>query len=239
MKTKQILVILSLAALSTLGFGCGAARVVQQSSIGPAPATKPTVVYVANFDLTAADIQTEPGVLPPPPKLPSPFGAALPSLPGSPKDPHELARELVETMSESLVRELTKAGFNARRLGDTNMPPTSGWLVRGVFTEVNQGNQLRRAVIGFGTGRTELQVLVDFADLALGTPQALYQLATAADSGQAPGAGPMIVLCPAGAAGRFVLAGQDLKRNVRQTATQIARQLTATGDGAEKVANAR
>src|SRR5262249_41457973 len=123
----------------------------------------------------------------------------------TPKDPKVLARDLVESMSASLVKDLTKAGLNARRLRNGSPIPSSGWLVRGVFTEVNQGHQLRRALIGFGTGKTDLQVLVDLNDLAQGAPKRFYELNTAADSGKAPGAGPMIVLGPAGAAARFVI----------------------------------
>jgi hypothetical protein len=128
-------------------------------------------------------------------------------------------------MSTSLVKDLTKAGLNARRLTSTNSLPASGWLVRGVFTEVNQGNQLHRAVIGFGAGKTDLQVLVDIDDLALGPPKRFYELKTTANSGKVPGAGLAIVLCPAAAAARFVIAGKDLDQNVKQTASKVAAEV--------------
>lgn len=135
------------------------------------------------------------------------------------------ANFLVDEMRTSLVKDLAKAGVNARRLPPGAPLPTSGWLVRGVFTDVNQGNQLRRAVIGFGMGKTDLQVVVDINDLAQGTPKRFYELNTTADSGKAPGAGPTIVLGPAGLAARFVIAGKDLDRNVKQTASQIAEEV--------------
>lgn len=90
-----------------------------------------------------------------------------------------------------------------------------------MFTDVTQGNQLTRAVIGFGTGKTDLQVVVDINDLTQGPPRRFYELNTTADSGKAPGAGPTIVLGPAGVAARFIIAGQDLNRNVKQTASKI------------------
>lgn len=214
-----------LAALS-IGFcGCGTAKISGRHEISVAPAGKPAVIYVADFDLEAADIKSEPGLLPPPPKLPGPFGNILPPLPGAPKDPKKLAREVVDSTSTSLVKDLTKAGLNARRLTSAHSLPTSGWLVRGVFTEVNQGNQLHRAVIGFGAGKTDLQVLVDINDLALSPPKRFYELNTTADSGKVPGAGPVIVLCPAAAAARFVIAGKDLDQNVNQTASKIAAEV--------------
>jgi len=43
--------------------------------------------------------------------------------------------------------------------------------VRGVFTEVNKGNQLRRAAIGFGAGETNVQVIVAGDNLAGGAPR--------------------------------------------------------------------
>ena len=182
-------------------------------------------IYVSDFDLDAANIKSERGMLPPPPKLPGPLGDALPPIPGTPKDPQKLARQLVDEMSASLVKDLTKVGLNARRLPPGAPLPASGWLVRGVFTDVNQGNQLRRAVIGFGMGKTDLQVLVDVNDLTQGTPKRFYELNTTADSGKAPGAGPTIVLGPAGVAARYVIAGKDLDRNVKQTASKIAAEV--------------
>jgi Domain of unknown function (DUF4410) len=217
MKTTTIPLLTLCAALC----GCGTAKISGRHEIGAAPAAKPMIIYVSDFDLDAANIKSEPGMLPVP-KMPGPLGDVLPPLPGTPKDSRVLARDLVDSMSASLVRDLTKAGLNARRLTPGAPIPTSGWLVRGVFTDVNQGNQLTRAVIGFGMGKTDLQVVVDVNDLTQGPLRRYYELNTTADSGKAPGAGPTIVLGPAGVAARFVIASKDLNRNVKQTASKIA-----------------
>lgn len=212
-------------ALSTTSGICNSAKISGRSEISDTPTNHPTTVFVADFELDAVKIQAEKGVMPSALKLPGPLGQVLPPPPGTSRDPQKLSRELVETMSEALIKRLSQAGFAARRLRSGEPWPASGWLVRGVFTEVNQGNQLRRSVIGFGSGKTDLQVLVDIADLSGGAPRNFYELSTTADSGKLPGAGPMIVLCPAGAAARFVIAGKDLHRNVKQTAAQIAREI--------------
>lgn len=213
------------AAVCAFLCACGTARVRTTRPLGTTPTIKPATVYVSDFEIDTATITAEQGILPDPPRLPGFDVGMLPPLPGTAKDPEKLARKLVDEMSASLVKGLTKAGLEARRLTRTNSFPSSGWLVRGVFTEVNQGNQLRRALIGFGQGKTDLQVCVDFNDLSQGRPKPFYQLSTSADSGKAPGAGPMIVFGPAGAAARFVIAGKDLDRNVKQTASRIAEQL--------------
>jgi len=79
-------------------------------------------------------------------------------------------------MSESLVQDLNENGISARRLAPGESLPSTGWLVRGVFTEVQEGNRVRRAVIGFGAGKTELHVLVYLDDLANGAPGRLPSL---------------------------------------------------------------
>jgi hypothetical protein len=225
MKINVHLFVIISAGLCAMLCGCGTAKVSSSRSIGVAPAAKPATIYVADFDLDAANIKSKSGLLPPLPKLPGPLGDMLPPLPGAPKDPQKLARNLVDEMSTALVKDLTKAGLNARRLTSTNSVPTSGWLVRDVFTEVNQGNQLTRAMIGFGAGKTDLQVVVDINDLGQGTPKPFYELNTTADSGKAPGAAPMIVLGPAGATARFIIAGKDFDRNVKQTTSKIAAEV--------------
>ena len=136
-------------------------------------------------------------------------------------------------MADTLVKDLIKGGFTSARLAPGAPLPAQGWLVRGVFAEVQEGNRLRRAVIGFGVGKTDLQVVTVIDDLAQGTPKSFYELATEARSGQTPGAGPTLAFGPYGAAARFVMAGQDLDQNVRQTASQIATHV------AEHVAQAK
>jgi hypothetical protein len=224
--TGRLLLTIAIVALCWCSYG--------QIQTCAAPTTKPTLVYVADFDLDTTNIRLDPAAPPPPPKLPGPFSKLLPPPPGPSKDPQTLARELVDSMGKSLVKELTKAGFNARRLAPNEVIPTSGWIVRGVFTNVNQGNQLERAVIGFGKGKTDLQVLVDIADLAQGAPAQFHEVkATASISSKSPGAAPMIVeRHPAGVAAKFIIASKDLDRNVKQTAAQIAEEVvTRTGSG--------
>lgn len=211
--------------------GCGTAKVSARRETAAPPPAPPMVVYVADFDLNAAEIKSEPGLLPPPPKLPAQLSGRLPVFPSASKNPENVARQLVDSMSVSIVSELTKAGFTARRIFDSCNLPTSGWLVRGVFTEVDQGNQLQRAVVGFGWGKTDLQLSIKFDYLTQGPPKHFYELNTAAESGKAPGAGPTILLGPAGVTARFTIAGQDLNRNVKQTASKIAEELARQTKG--------
>ncbi len=206
--------------------GCGSAKISEQREVGAAPTAGPAVIHVADFELDTQQIKAETSLLPPPPPAPpGPLGAILPELPGARKAPAVRARELVDLMSTSLVEDLAKAGLTARRLSAGDPRPTSGWLVRGVFTQVDEGNRIRRAVIGFGAGQTQMQLVVAVDDLAQGIPRPFYEVDMTAESGKAPGAGPIVALSPAAAAARFVLSGGDLERSVKQAAAKIATDL--------------
>lgn len=202
--------------------GCGTAEVTGGRDFAVAPAGKPTVVYVADFDLQAQDIEHEQGILLLQSDSPGPVRRLLP---GAQKNPATRARELVDLMSRSLINELNQAGFTAVRLRPGAPLPSEGWLLRGVFTDVQEGNRLRRALIGFGAGQTDLQVVTAIDNLSQGPPKPLYKIDTHADSGKTPGAAPTIVLGPYGAAVRFVMAGKDLERNVKQTAAKITAEI--------------
>ena len=199
--------------------GCKTAKVTGEHSFSAALAPRPAVVYVTDFELGAQDIHHEDGILPGGSRV---GGRVRGILSGASKDPAARARQLVDLMARSLLNDLTKAGFSALRLPPGAAPPTSGWLVRGVFTEVQEGNRLQRALIGFGEGATDLQVITAVDDLSQGPPRPLYEVDTDATSGKTPGAAPTIVLGPYGVAARFVMAEKDLDKNVKQTASQIA-----------------
>jgi hypothetical protein len=209
----------ALVAVVCLLGGCKSAKVTGEHTFAETPVSKPAVVYVTDFELGPQNIQHEEGVLP--------IGSRGPSivrgiLSGAPRDPEARARQLVDLMSTSLVKDLTAAGFTTFRLQAGAGMPADGWLVRGVYTEVQEGNRLQRSVIGFGQGATDVQVVTDVYDLSHGPPKPLYEVATDATSGNKPGAGPAIALSPYAVAARFVMSRQDLEKNVKQTASKIA-----------------
>ena len=211
------------AALCLALFGCNTAKVTRQSDIGPVPTIRPTIVYVADFDLDVGEMQSQGvgsvvGSGPLLSGLPRPLGLL-------PKDKESTAHDLVEEMATSLVDDLRNQGFNAQRLPSESSVPVDGWLLRGIFTQVDEGNRLRRAIIGFGAGKTDLQVITKLDDLSQGPPQPFYEVDTNAQSGNMPGA--IVTMSPAAAAVKFVLAAGDLKRNTRDTAEQIANSVAA------------
>ncbi|HEV2263037.1 MAG TPA: DUF4410 domain-containing protein [Stellaceae bacterium] len=211
--------ILFAAAGVTLLAACGGAKVTDTNALA-ASVGAPTMVYVTDFDLDASAVQQSgPGSL---------INRVRPGIIGSgplgiARTPEQQARDLVDLMANSIVDDLHKAGIAAERLAPGAPLPATGWLVRGVFLQVDAGNRLRRAALGFGAGATDLQVASTIDQLGAGAPQPLYTVDTNAQSGRLPGA--VVTLNPYVAAARFVMAGKDLDRNAKDTAGKIADQV--------------
>lgn len=97
---------------------------------------------------------------------------------------HEVAKDL----SNALVKRLTDLGFNAQEV-QRGTPVADGALViDGQFVNVDEGNRLRRLVIGLGAGASKLDTEVKIYQFANGTPAQLLDFTTHAESGKMPGA---------------------------------------------------
>jgi hypothetical protein len=202
--------------------GCSTAKVTSSNQVNTATALRPAVVYVTDFDIEASQITSEPGIIGARPLGILPSGPLARLRQG---DPQSKARHLVDLMADTLVSDLSKAGLAARRVPPGMALPSEGWVVRGMFLQVDEGNRLRRAVIGFGAGDTQLQVAAAVDALSAAPPAPLYTVDTSAKSHPLPGA--IVKLNPYVVAARFVLAGRDLDKNVKDTAGEIANRVVA------------
>jgi Domain of unknown function (DUF4410) len=182
------------------------------------------VIYVSDFELDPANFKQDKGGI-------TGKGYLIPSPPKSflrrkRQDPETEARKLVNLMSDSMVADLKKAGFTAQRLSPADPKPAEGLLVRGVFAEMNEGNQMRRALVGFGSGKAKMELYVSAADASSDT-KPLYEVLTHKSKGKAPGAA--IALNPyAGAAGfvvKFGMTKNAPEKIVKQTASKISAEL--------------
>jgi hypothetical protein len=179
--------------------------------------TKDMTVYVRDFELDAQNVQVDKGA----------GGQVRPGLIERPSkreqtDPEAQAKKLVDTMSKSLVDDLHKAGYKAQRLGPSDPAPSSGALVTGVFTEVDEGNRMHRALIGFGSGGVKMDLYVTMSDLA--SPQkSLYNQAQEDSSSKRPGAA--ITLNPYVAAAKFVMEKNAPEKTVKKTASEISAEV--------------
>ncbi|ACD21340.1 DUF4410 domain-containing protein [Paraburkholderia phytofirmans] len=214
----------------TVMAGCLSAAAAVNAAADSAPFAAPApVVYVADFDLDVANVTPDSG----PGQRVRRLRGLLPSGPGpmgQDKNPQEHAKHIVDEMADALTDDLKKAGVDARRSAPGQPLPTVGWQVRGVFLRVDDGNRLRRAMVGFGAGQNDIQVAVSCDSLGAPDLQPLYQAVDEADSKGMPGAA--IKLNPYVIAAKFVMASGDEKKTIKKTAQQIADAVVAKLHGA-------
>jgi uncharacterized protein DUF4410 len=120
--------------------------------------SKDTVIYVGDFELDAQNVTVDKGGV---------VGQNRPGIIERPRkreqqDPEAQAKKLVNVMAENLQ----KAGYKAQRLLPGAAHPALGAWVHGVFTEVDEGSRIHRAVIGFGSGQATMNLYVTLTDLA-------------------------------------------------------------------------
>jgi Domain of unknown function (DUF4410) len=192
------------------------------SSQEPAVAThnfsKDTKVWVSNFELDAGDVKADKGGV---------IGEVRPGIIERPRkrcehDPECQAKKIVDLMANSIVSDLQKAGYKAERLLPGVEKPAMGAWVHGVFTEVDEGNSRRRAIIGFGSGEAKMDLYVTLTDLAA-PDKPLYEAANNENSGKKIGA--VITMNPYVAAAKFVMEKQAPEKTVKKTASDIAKEV--------------
>jgi len=178
-----------------------------------------TVIYVSDFELDSANFQADQSMQ---------RAQERPRLISGPlrrsKDPATEAQDLVNLMATDIVKDLTKAHYKAQRLLPGDVHPSQGVWVHGVFTELNEGNRRRRAVIGFGTGEAKMDLYVTMNDLSR-PDRALYTTAASGESGKKPGAA--ITMNPYVAAAKFVMEKNAPEKTVKKTANDISKDIIA------------
>jgi hypothetical protein len=185
---------------------------------------KPTV-YVRDFLFEVQHLPEDRRLLP----RDAPVRRRLKGLRGG-EDPVAKAHELAALLSTTIVADLTTAGFQSQRLDASAAVPREGWLVGGEFLEVDEGNRLRRAMIGFGRGSAEVRVQVEVYDLAK-DPHAPFLVYGASEaSRKIPGA--IILMNPYLMAARYVLAEGATEKEVKQVGKQIATDLAKIAEEA-------
>jgi len=197
-----------------------ALRSAQKATPDKSP-DKTKTIYIADFELDAQNVQPDEG--------PGGRGGVLRgngpvrrATGHGTGDPAQQAQHIVNLMSDSLVSDFQKAGYIAQRVAPGSESIGAGYLVKGVFTEVDQGNRVRRAVIGFGAGQVNMQLYVNVSD-ATRPQENLYTLDKDDTSGKGPGA--VITMNPIAAGAKFVMEKNASDKVVKKTAKQISEEV--------------
>ncbi|HEY2823361.1 MAG TPA: DUF4410 domain-containing protein [Candidatus Acidoferrum sp.] len=212
------LALCGLAAILVCSAPAATSSLSQESAAATHNFSRDTKIWVSNFELDAGDVKTDKGGV---------IGEVRPGILERPRkkreqDPEYQAKKIVDLMAKSLVEDLQKGGYKAERLMPGDAQPATGEWVTGVFTEVDEGNRRRRAIVGFGSGEAKMDLYVKLADLA--APQKpLYEVANNENSGKKIGA--VITMNPYVAAAKFVMEKNAPDKTVKKTAADIAKEI--------------
>jgi uncharacterized protein DUF4410 len=136
----------------------------------------------------------------------------------------EIGHQAADAFATDLVAELLKTGLNAQRATRETTIYQNDVLVLGHFIDVNEGNRLRRLVIGFGAGASDVDAQIFVSQEASGRKRELLEFATHADSGEMPGAA---VTMGAGAAAQGGMTAGVAAANVAVSGVKTYRSETA------------
>src|SRR5271154_6544089 len=172
--------------------GCAGASVANQASSMPVSNNRPSTVYVYPFAVTVHDVTLNQGF----------FQKAYANLTDENQTQSQLqvAQSTALAMANAMVQELESLGFTASAVArGAQVSGQNILIVDGQFTDINEGNRLRRMVIGLGVGSSTLDSVVQVVQKTDQGSSELLDFSTHADSGEMPGAA--ITGAPGAAAG--------------------------------------
>jgi hypothetical protein len=201
----------------------GAAALASSTTTTLVANPRPVVVHDFAFDV--AHLRTDEGVMS---GREGPAKRILGNL--RPEEtPAQKAARLAGLLSETIAKELTALKIPATREPQGTPWPATGLVVRGEFLQVDEGNRLKRAVVGFGAGATEALVQVEVYDLAQNREKPILVYGTG--TGSKPTPGGVVSMNPYAMAAKYVLSRNATEKDVRNLGKQIAKDLAQVEAG--------
>jgi hypothetical protein len=184
--------------------GCAGASVAPGLNNQAMSNSRPSTVYVYPFAAGTSEVTLNQGL----------FQVAYRQLADSNQDQSQLdlAHQTASVLADAMVQRLEALGFTASRVArGTQVSGDNILIVDGQFLNINEGNRLRRLVVGLGAGEATLDSQVQVYQMANGVSQQIMEFNVNANSGQMPGAA---FTAPAGAAVGGAAAAASLGMNL-------------------------
>ena len=167
-------------------------------------ASRPSQVFVYPFAVNASDVSLNSSI----------FQVAYRNISDDNVDAQQqnIARQTAQNICVQVAANLTGQGITTTCL-QRGVPPTGNnvLVLDGQFTDISEGNRLRRMVIGLGSGQSKVDTVVQVIQKTDQGTTEIMDFATNADSGYMPGAG---ITGPAGAAAGGATAAASLGVNL-------------------------
>jgi hypothetical protein len=143
-------IVLYLLALVVVA-GCASTNVTQQTPMSSPGLARPNQIWVYNFVANPADM---------------PADSSLRGEVGAPSTPPTAAqieegRQLGALIAADLVADIQGMGLSAVQAGPGASPQVGDGVIRGYLVSVQGGGAVKRFVIGFGYGTSEMDTVVE------------------------------------------------------------------------------
>jgi hypothetical protein len=158
-RSRRISIFFAFAVLS----GCASTNVTQQTPVVRPGIARPNQIWVYDFIADPARLPADSSIGP---------GLSAPSKPLT-ADELETGRRLSAIIAKSLVTDIQAMGLPAVQAGPGAAPQVGDGVIRGYLVSVQAGSGVKRFVIGFSAGSSEIDTVVEGYVM---TPQGLRQL---------------------------------------------------------------
>jgi hypothetical protein len=148
----------------------------------------------------------------------------------------QIGQEVAKVVTDNLVKEIAKLGIPATAAA--NAVPVAGpsLAIEGQFVTVDEGNRLRRAIIGFGAGASDVRTLVQVFETTNEGRRLVEDFYVTVKSSRKPGMGPMAGVGAAtgraaesaavsAGVGLMTARSQTVEGDAKHTAEQVAKEL--------------
>jgi hypothetical protein len=142
-----VLCLLSLVVVT----GCASTQVTQQTPMSSPGLARPNTIWVYNFVANPADMPADSSIS-------GQVGA--PSTPPTAEQIEE-GRRLGALIAQDLVGDINQMGLTAVQAGPGSTPQPGDGVIRGYLVSVQGGGAVKRFVIGFGAGTSEMDTVVE------------------------------------------------------------------------------
>ena len=175
MKHRRTVIVILLSGL--LLAGCASTKVSDRQSDFTGQLPRPGQIIVYDF------VTSPEGVSPD-----SALGTQkLP--PANPQTPEQIAldRQLGLQIAEELAQQIREMGLPGVSQAQARPAQVNDLLIRGYLLTVDQGSEIKRVALGFGSGASDLKTLVEGYQMTANGPRKLGQGSIDAGGGKGPG----------------------------------------------------
>jgi hypothetical protein len=207
------------ALICCLVTACGQTGIRRAALVPDTNLPRPTRILLYDFAVSEREVKEYQGIM-----------RQQPNIKDASERERVLAKDVKDALAEEAVDGLKPLGFVVERVGREAKATGSDLVIDGQFLTVDEGNPLRRLVVGFGNGAStvESQVQVYQGQEA----RKLLDFTTQSNSGSMPGAATTMGVGAVAAGGitAGVVAANAAVAGVKTYKSEVARMAAGSGD---------